>query len=176
MKRTTYEEAGLPVIPDGPWIYAGLQYCDAALTLLVTLRSRSSPWIVRIYVRTCDEQSYREVVAAPSEDFRAGWASEKAPLAFFSAHGPSADELVLYKCELPGHALDLLPRPRLEGEHASVWVSDLHGASSDGRHVLIAAAIRPPPADGYKIRYVLARMDVGTGELEILAELPAIFA
>jgi hypothetical protein len=177
MKQSAYEELGLPVFPDGPFVFSGLQYCNAALAVLVTVRPKKDSQTVRIYVRTVDERTYREIFAPPGEEFWEAFACADAPLAFFSAMRAPAG-LVLYRCELPFPVLHPVPPPRMEGEHARVWISALHRASSDGAQLLVTAAIQPQPAaeGGYTIRFVLAHMDAATGIISILADLPATFA
>ena len=166
------------MFPGGPFLFDALQYCNAALALLVTLRPRTDPNALRVYVRTRDERTYREIPAPPKEEFWAACACADVPVAYLSATTQPAAALVLYRCELPVPALHPLPEPRMEGEHARVWLCALHSASSDGAHLLVTAGIQPKPAPdgGYTIRFVLGQFAVASGAISVVAELPATFA
>lgn len=178
MRPTTYQDIGLPVFPEGEWIFCGLQYCRAARTLLVTLRSRTGGNARRVHIRTSDEARYREVIPSPPGEFWSACVASAVPVAFFGAREGGTEGLVVYRSELPGSTIQRLPPPRIDGDHARVWLSDLHAAAADGTHVIVSAALQPPPArDGsYQVRYVLAEMAVADGALSIVAELPAVFA
>jgi hypothetical protein len=174
----SYQDVGLPVFPGAEWVFCGLQYSDAARTLVATLRPSEMARVARVYVRTSDEERYREVLPdVPADAICNVVVCDAAPLAFFAVEDGNRD-LVLYKAGLPVSRLEVLPAPRLHGSHARFWLAGLHAATSDGTSALVRIGVQPQAAaDGaYHVSYALARMATSTGVLSIVAELPAVFA
>ena len=179
MTNLTYQEVGLPVSPGGDWVYSGLQYSHAGRTLIVTLRRSATASAARVYMRRTDEQVYRE--ALPGVAPRELWSvvtSFDSPLAFFAIRENRHEGLTIHQVTLPLSTLEPLPPATLDGSHPRFWLSKLHAVADDGKSVLVSVAVpqRPRPDGGYSVHYALARMDVGTGKLDVVAELPSVFA
>jgi len=133
----------------------------------------------RVYVRSTDEEKYREVIpSVPPQEFWSAVVCDASPLVFFAVRESPKEGLILYQAQLPLPVLERLPSPTLDGSHARFWLAALHAAACDGTNVLVSVAVQPQPAaDGsYSVGYVLARMAVSSGALSIVADLPAIFA
>lgn len=173
----SYIDIGLPITPGGDARFVGLAYCPAAETLVTTVAVLSKS-VYRFFIRAQHEVCYRELdPPGPDLSFKEYVAvATNAPVAFVMLMDNSTKDSSVYAVSLPDGRLT--PLPRSTGYRAKrVWISQLLVSSPDatGLHV-VAAETSPRNDGGYSVIYSLARMDVSTGHLDKIANLPTPFA
>ena len=150
-----YIDIGIPVTPGGDTRVVGLAYCPPAETLVLTVAVLSNS-ARRFFIRGQHEVCYREL----------------------NPPGPDLTRSAsVYAVSLPDGRLTPLPKPT--GYPAErTWISQLLASSSDATWLHVVAAETSPPRDdgGYSVIYSLARMNVKTGQLDKIVDLPTPFA
>jgi hypothetical protein len=101
----------------------------------------------------------------------------EAPVVFVMAMNLLRGESQAYVVTLPHGRLSPLPDPT--GYPTSrLWISRVLASSPDGTWLHVIAAEQSPTREdgGYSFVYSLARMDVATGQLDKIVDLPTPFA
>ncbi|APR75891.1 Hypothetical protein A7982_01238 [Minicystis rosea] len=146
------------------------------------------PEDLRVFVRRVDEGAYREVVlpdelASVSDIVTCSETSEAYMnvMKWSDASRMSASFFGLVRLSLPDGALQRLPEPfdPVDAD-TRMFVSKLVGPSSGGRevHAIVGRpiAVAIPPEHGYRMGYFLVTINVETGALDTISEVPAIVA
>ena len=173
-----YIDIGLPVSPGGDARVVGLAYSPASATLVSTVALVSDS-AHRFFIRGQHEVCYRELnPPGPEFSFERDLAvATNAPFAFVMLQERSTRDSTVYAVSLPDGRLAPLPKPT--GYPAErIWISKLLASSADATWLhVVAAEYSPPRADGgYSVIYSLAQMNVSTGQLDKIVDLPTPFA
>jgi len=142
----------------------------------------------RVFVRGLTETAYREVALPDELSSVADVVScAEAPFLFLNVmrwcdrERRAASDLGLYRVMLPTGALEKLPVPNdplAEPENMSVGA--IVGCSVTGAELYLIVSrpawVRNPPQAGCRMGFFLVRYETTTGAIQMLGDVPAIFA
>lgn len=187
------EEIGLPKLERNLLIH-DLSYNEAGKALVLVLQPRgwTQPCDQRVFIRGVAEPVYREVSLSVQRASITGVVmASGAPLLFLQVSQwtdetrAGADNAGTFSVSLPDGALGVLPDPEPpDARHwpgtqppTAVWVSQLLGASADGKVLpIVAACSFTDRGPTFHVEYWVARYFPEDGHLEAVAHLPAVFA
>ena len=183
----TFSQVGLPVGP--AYVFHELAFNAPSETLVATVLSRQAGeiWHIRLFLRAAGESAYREVPIGDETTFISDVVvCSETPDAFVNIRRwtqpdrKAADSLAIYRVALPLGTVQRLPAVfRRGGSPTNLFISDLLGPASNSKGLGVVVGetteVADPPG-GHRTDYYACSFDVETGEVEIIAELPATFA